>query len=106
MRLKPIKIVKVPGGYHVFVNDVPLVKGEGKGCTLDRVKAGLSTSGFKEGYKPPTETEPFLIKKASDAVGISHQVGHYMLNLGDFVYTYVELVNIPGDPDAWFNRVR
>jgi hypothetical protein len=51
--VKPIKIVKVQGGYHVLVNDVPCVRGDsGTGATIDRIRAGLPTGGFKGGYKP------------------------------------------------------
>jgi hypothetical protein len=79
--MKPLKISKVPSGYHVFLHGVPLVKGDnGTGVTVDRAKAGLSTTGFKGGYKTPIHTEPLLIKKKEDAIGLAHQVGRYMLN--------------------------
>ena len=43
--MKPLKITKVTGGYHVFLRDVPLVQGDnGKGITVDRATAGLSTT--------------------------------------------------------------
>jgi hypothetical protein len=102
---KPIKIVKVPGGYNVFLRDVPLVQGDGgKGVTLDRARAGLSTTGFKGGWKPPLSTEPILIKKAGDASSLAHQIGRYMLNMGDFVFAYAELVGIEGNHETWWNR--
>jgi hypothetical protein len=104
---KPIKIVKVAGGYHVFLHDVPFVQGDsGKGVTVDRAKAGLSTTGFKNGWKPPVSTEPLLIKKASDAASLAHQIGRYMLNMGDFVFSYTELVGIEANHDTWWNRIR
>lgn len=103
--MKPIKIVKVPGGYHVLVNDVPCVRGDsGTGATIDRIRAGLPTGGFKGGYKPPLATEPMLIKKASDAASLAHSIGRYILNMGDFVFAYTELVNVPGKHEAWWNR--
>ena len=102
---KPIKISKVKGGYHVFLRDVPLVKGDsGTGVTLDRARAGLSKSGFKGGYKPPVNTEPVLIKKKEDAVGLAHQVGRYLLNMGDMVFAYTELEGVEGNHEAWWNR--
>ena len=103
--MKPIKIVKVPGGYHVLVHDVPCVKGDsGTGATIDRIKAGLSTSGFKGSYKPPLSTEPMLIKKASDASSLAHSISRYLLNMGDFVFAYTELMGVEGNHEAWWNR--
>ena len=103
--MKPLKISKVAGGYHVFLNDVPLVQADsGKGVTLDRARAGLSTTGFKGGWKPPVNTEPLLIKKKEDAIGLAHQVGRYMLNMGDMVFAYTELEGVEGSHTAWWNR--
>ena len=102
---KPIKITKVKGGYHVFLHDVPLVQADsGKGITIDRARAGLSVTGFKGGWKPPVNTEPLLIKKKEDAIGLAHQVGRYMLNMGDLVFAYTELIGVEGSHEAWWNR--
>jgi hypothetical protein len=98
--VKPIKIVKVSGGYHVFVRDAPLVQGNnGKGVTHDLAKAGVASN-----VNPPLSTEPLLIKKAGDAAGLAHQVGRYVLNLGDFTFSYTELVGINGNHEAWWDR--
>jgi len=101
--MKPIKIVKVKDGYNIFVRDVPVVK-DGKGVGLDRQKAGLSTSGFPNGYKAPAETEPILIKTASNAASLAHQICRYVLDSGDFVASYTELVGIDGDHSVWWDR--
>lgn len=103
MKPKPIKLVKVKDGYNLFVRDVPIVK-DGKGVTLDRQKAGLSTSGFKNGYKAPANTEPILIETASNAAMLAHQIGRYVLDMGDFVSSYTELVGIGGDHSVWWDR--
>jgi len=99
---KPIKIVKLKNGYNVFVHDVPLVLGDnGKGVTLDRARAGLSTGN---GWKPPVHTEPVLVKKKEDAIGLAHQVGRYLLNMGDMVFAYTELEGVEGSHNTWWNR--
>jgi len=102
---KPLKIAKVKGGYHVYLHGVPLVLGDsGKGVTLDRARAGLSTTGFKGGWKPPVHAKPLLVKKKEDAIGLAHQVGRYLLNMGDMVFTYTELEGVEGSHEAWWNR--
>jgi hypothetical protein len=97
MRAKPVKIVKVTDGYHVFVHDVPVVR-SGKGVTFDKQRAGLKVP---PGYVAPASTEPMLVEKAGDAASLAHQVGRYVLDLGDFVAGYTELVNIGGDHSVW-----
>jgi hypothetical protein len=100
MRGKPIQIVRVTHGYNMFVNDVPVVS-EGKGVSLDRAKAGLKTS---QRYKPPTDDRPKLISKASDVASLAHQIGRYLLGMGDFVSGYTELVGVPGNHDDWWEK--
>ena len=97
---KPIKIVRVSGGFNMFVNNVPVVM-DGKGVTVDRQKVGLKV---KRGYKPPASEEPALIPKASDAAGLAHQIGRYLLDLGDFTFSYTELVGVPGNHEDWWSR--
>lgn len=70
MKPKPIKIVRVDAGYHVFVNNVPVVK-NGKGVTFDKRQAGLKTPA---GYQAPATLEPFLIEKANTAAALAHQI--------------------------------
>lgn len=100
MSLKPIKIVKVKGGYNVFVNDTPLVEENGK-ASLDRIAAGFKVS---KSYKPPVSTQPLVFKKAGDAAHMAHLVGRYIMNLGDMVFAYTELVNVDGNHEAWWHR--
>lgn len=103
MRGKPIKIEKVKGGYHIFVNDVPIVQADdGKNQDIDRVKANLKHG---KNYKAPKSTAPFLITKASLAMSMAHQIGRYMLQLGDFVSGYTELAGItPEAQEAWWTK--
>jgi hypothetical protein len=47
------------------------------------VKSGAKQVGLVVGGKPAKMTK-------DEALGIAHQIGRYMLDLGDFTYTYVE----------------
>ena len=99
-RQKPIEIVKVKNGYHVFVNDVPVVR-DGTKVSIDRIRAGLKVG---EKYEPPSETTPALFKKAGDAAHVAHLVGNYIMQLGDFVSTYTKLTNVLGNHESWWHR--
>lgn len=100
---KPIKIVRVTHGYNVFVKDVPVVP-EGRWVSFDKRRAGLRVPDH---YVPPTKGKrPILIRKKDDAIRVVHQIGRYLLGLGDFVSGYVELVGVPGSHEAWWNRKR
>lgn len=100
--MRPIKIVKVKGGYHLFVNNVPIVKDHvGKGITFNLILAGLPPK--KSGYVPPINTEPFLIKKMDEVKHLAHHICRYMLNSGDMVFAHTEVVGIE-NVEAWWNR--
>ena len=90
MKNKPITMVKVTHGYNLFVNNVPVVPRSPTGITFHREKAGLKPS--KEDAAIPEGKRPLLIKKKSDALGLAHQIGRYIFDLGDFVQSYVEPV--------------
>jgi DNA repair protein RadC len=85
-REKPIVIEKT--GEHswiVFVHHNPIVNVAKRGT-----KPELSWKGRKnyvEGSKR------HIFKTRGDAENISHQVGRYVLNFGDFVFSYVEYKN-------------
>lgn len=100
MSLKPIKIIKIKGGYHVFVNGTPIVEEGGK-ASVDRIAAGFKVS---KSYKPPKNTQPFVFTKAGEAAHMAHLLGRYIMKLGDMVFAYTELVNIPGNHEAWWSR--
>jgi hypothetical protein len=102
--MKPIRIAKVQGGYNLFVNDIPVVA-DGKNVNLDRAKVGLKVPA-DYANRAPKNTEPKLIAKASDAASIAHQIGRYMLNLGDMTFSYTELVGIGGNHDAWWSKAK
>ena len=80
--MKPIVIEKQgPHAWHMFVNGEPVVN-IGKGA-----KVALT---FKPRPNYVDGAPIYTFKTKSDAEGIAHQVGRYMLNLGDMVYSYVE----------------
>jgi hypothetical protein len=95
---RPIKIVRVTHGYNMFVNDVPVIPDGKNGVTIDRAKAGLGHNKTPI----PDGIRPRLFKKKEDVKSIAHQVGRYLLNLGDFVSTYVDLVGFPAAEAARF----
>ena len=76
---KPITVAKAGNKWTVTVMGAPVVTGAG-GLTF------AGRAGHVEGLAP----EKF--KSKGDADHVAHMVGRYMLNLGDFVDTYVEHV--------------
>lgn len=74
---KPISIEKYGSGWKVEVLGAPVVTGP-KGLTF------RGRVGFEEGM--PTKR----IDTKADAKIVAHQVGRYLLDLGDFAHTYVE----------------
>lgn len=74
---KPIVVSKVSGGWTVSVMGSPIVRGPN----------GLSFQG-RAGWSEGLPVEKFKTKDTAD--GVAHQVGRYMLDLGDMVFTYVE----------------
>ena len=75
---KPIVISRAGSQWSLSVMGAPLVRTSA---------GGLSFRGrvdFEEGA-PPAK-----FKKKDDVKFIAHKIGHYMLNLGDFVDTYTD----------------
>lgn len=74
---KPLVVAKSGRGYTVSVMGSPIVRGPN----------GLLFQG-RVGWSADFPVEKFKTKDIAD--GVAHKVGHYMLGLGDFVYTYVD----------------
>lgn len=74
---KPIVITKMGRKYTVTVMGHPVVRGSDGKLTFQ------GRSDVPEGATPEKFTK-------DDAKHIAHQIGHYMLGLGDFVDTYIE----------------
>ena len=74
---KPIVVTKVGRRYTVHVMGHPAYVGP-EGLTF------FGRPGAVQG------AQPYAFKSKSEADGIAHKIGRYMLGLGDFVYTYVE----------------
>lgn len=103
MRHRPISIVGVPGGYSVYVNDTPIVKNGEKVIDFDRTKAGLKT---KKNYKAPTSDLPVVFQQKGDAAHVAHQIGRYILKLGDLTFSYTNLINVGPEQyhDEWWEK--
>jgi hypothetical protein len=97
---QPIRIEKVPGGYHVYVYETPFVWDANKHLSMKVRQA------FRHPATPYRGKPPALLTTADQAVQAAHHAGRYLLHLGDLVYSYTELVNVPGDHEAWWNRVK
>jgi len=82
---KPLEIRKKGSGWSVFVKGVPVVK-MGSKLWFDRALAGIPTDGTSPPI--PVGTKPHRFGKKNEAQTIAHQIGRYMLNLGDFLWTY------------------
>lgn len=72
---KPIVITKLKGGWALHVNGKPLVKDGGK---------------FK--LSETADATPGVIETLNKAEGFAHQIGRYKLGLGDFVFSYTEII--------------
>lgn len=81
---KPLKIEKVKGGWTVHVHGDPVIAGA-KGLTW---KGRPGYDGGVDGFGH--EKPPHKFKTRDEARTVAHQIGRYVLNLGDFAYTYVE----------------
>lgn len=98
---KPIQIVRVTGGFNVFVRDVPVVfDPKAKTATIDRVKAGIA-KGRKKYPDVPESWQPALFVTAEEVQRVAHMIGRYMMSLGDFVSGYTSVVGID-DPDEFW----
>jgi hypothetical protein len=85
---KPIKIEKNGRKFFLSVNGAPLVQHAGQ-LAFDRSLAGIGKETI------PAGLPLHAFKSKADARGIAHQIGRYMLKLGDFVDTYVEYADAP-----------
>ena len=98
---RPIQIVRVTGGFNVFVNDVPVVYDPvDRTLTLDRVKAGIA-KGRKKHPLVPESWQPGLLPTAEQAQHLAHRIGRYTMNLGDMVFAYTSLVGIDDPEEFW-----
>jgi hypothetical protein len=103
MGAKPIKIVKVAGGYNVFVRNVPVVMSDdGKSSDLNRPEAGLKVP---KGYKPPRSTEALVIPHDHEAASLAHTICRYLLSLGDMTFAHTELFGIGGNHASWWKNL-
>lgn len=84
---KPIVIKRAKGGFHVYVHGQPVLRNPDGKLTFDRKAAGLKHSPLTQ---PAAGAPTHTFKKISEAETIAHQIGRYVLGLGDFVFTYVE----------------
>jgi len=82
---KPIVIRPVRGGYEVHVNGVPLVRTAG-GLNFPRQPPGMK----KRPSLAPPDAPVEVFRRLDDAKHVAHQIGHYVMGLGDFVTTYVD----------------
>ena len=80
---RPITIKKVAKGYHVVV--LGSVVSE---CVGADGKKYVSYAG-RQGFIPGSP--PYVFKTQDAALSMAHRVGHYTLQLGDFVFSYVML---------------
>src|SRR5271170_3440875 len=74
---KPIVVAKEGSGWTVSVMGRPVVRHNGKLTFAGRTGA-------------PAGGTPEKFETRDEAAGIAHQIGRYMLNLGDLVFEYVE----------------
>jgi len=86
---KPIVVTKVGRKYTIHVMGHPAYLGPN----------GLTFFG-RPGAVDGMPAHEFNTKSEADSV--AHKIGHYMLGLGDFVYTYVEHRNAGGARESGF----
>ena len=77
---KPITVAKSGRKWIVTVMGRPVVNGSSGGLTFE------GRAGYVDGLAPAR------FDSKGDADSVAHKIGRYMLNLGDFVHTYVEYV--------------
>lgn len=94
--MKPVILKQVGSKWEVFID---VAAARHFGARTPRVKKYIE-EGLGDAVIPiekvgPKQVQPVPGGKPhrftkSDAKFLAHQIGHYMLGLGDFVYTYVE----------------
>lgn len=91
--MNPIKIVEVPGGFNVYVNEVPIVRCKSGGMSFNRPKANLGKMTAKA--LADLTDEPFVFATPDKAMHTAHTLGRYILKMGDFVSGYTTYVAGP-----------
>jgi hypothetical protein len=76
---KPLEIRKTGSKWAVYVMGEPVVKAVG----------GLTFRGRAD-FDAMASVAPIAKFSKGDAQHVAHKIGHYMLGLGDFAYSYVE----------------
>lgn len=86
MTKKPIQIRRFGDRkYEVLVNGYAVGKGTDGKLTFNRAAIGRPAT------PPPSHPETF--RSGADAEVIAHQIGRYMMGLGDMVYAYAEHID-------------
>ena len=84
---KPIVIARARKGYTIHVNGVPLVDMPDGSAGFPTQPAGMN--------KRPSFALPgapvHIFSKLEQAKWAAHKIGHYMMRLGDLVFSYTEL---------------
>jgi hypothetical protein len=85
---KPIVIAREGRGYSIHVSGVPLVDDPAGGAGFTRQPAGIKKK--RPHYAPPS-SRVHVFTKLDEAKHAAHQIGRYMMQLGDMVFSYTEL---------------
>ncbi len=77
---------------HDGTNTVVMVNRHTGKFDFNRKAVGLRV---KKGYQPPADTPGSFTRE--EAIHVAHQIGRYMFNLGDLVYTYTYVDELQND---------
>lgn len=85
---KPIVIARHGRGFTLYVSGVPLVDGPDGKLAFTEQPGAMKRK--RTSYAPAT-SPVHVFEKIDDAKGAAHQIGRYMMDLGDMVFSYTEL---------------